>query len=296
MKELRQNGECHGTIGHDVSVAGLRLVETVYRPGSQLRPPGHELSTFTLMMAGRYTAHGRIETWVCTPPAVLFHPAGDASGGGFDGDGGRWLRLELEPSWLSRHGWRGCEAPLCYRDGGRLAWLMVEMYRELQVMDGVSSIALEGLALDLMAATSRLTLARGNGKAGWLEQVEGILRENLAAPLRMREIATTVGVHPVSLARAFHRRFGLSAGEYGRKLRVEHASRELASSDKPVAAIASAAGFANKSHLTRTFKFHTGMTPREYRSVFRHARPRFPNAPPGVDRITPPKPNLEHTG
>ena len=42
--------------------------------------------------------------------------------------------------------------------------------------------------------------------AAWLSEVKDILRERFAAPPAMKEIASQVGVHPVSLARAFRRR------------------------------------------------------------------------------------------
>ena len=46
---------------------------------------------------------------------------------------------------------------------------------------------------------------------------------------------------------------------------------ELASSDTPLVEIALAAGFADQSHFTRTFRDRMRMTPGEFR---RHLRPR----------------------
>ena len=58
-------------------------------------------------------------------------------------------------------------------------------------------------------------------------------------------------------------------GEYVRTLRVEHAARRIAASDDALVEIALEAGFADQSHLSRVFKLHTGMLPREFRSLLR---------------------------
>jgi AraC family transcriptional regulator len=71
----------------------------------------------------------------------------------------------------------------------------------------------------------------------------------------------------VHLARAFRTRYGVSVGEYGRRLRLEWAAAEVARSDTPLALIAARAGFADQSHFTRVFKQHIGATPGAYRRV-----------------------------
>jgi AraC family transcriptional regulator len=147
---------------------------------------------------------------------------------------------------------------------------MARMYREFRLTDDQSLVAMRGLALHVIAAASRKLLEpERTAAAGWLIDAEAILRQKFTAPPSLEKLASVVGVHPVSLARAFRRRFGLAPGAYARLLRVECASRELASTDRPVVEIASAAGFAHQSHLTRTFRLHSGMTPHGYRRLFR---------------------------
>jgi AraC family transcriptional regulator len=73
----------------------------------------------------------------------------------------------------------------------------------------------------------------------------------------------------VHLSRIFRQRFGCNIGEYARNWRVEAASRQLATSTSPIAEVAAAAGFADQSHLCRTFKTVSGLTPKEFRAIFR---------------------------
>ena len=78
-----------------------------------------------------------------------------------------------------------------------------------------------------------------------------------------------VGVHPVTLARAFRRTFGCTIGEYLRRLRIERAAEQLATGTQPLAEIALAAGFADQSHFSNVFRRRVGMSPSAYRREVR---------------------------
>jgi AraC-like DNA-binding protein len=67
----------------------------------------------------------------------------------------------------------------------------------------------------------------------------------------------------------FRKHYDCTIGEYPRRLRSEFACREIAVSDAPLVEIALSAGFANQAHFTRTFKRLKGITPTEYRSIYR---------------------------
>jgi AraC family transcriptional regulator len=102
----------------------------------------------------------------------------------------------------------------------------------------------------------------------WLTQVRDMLHARFQESLSLAEIAATVKVHPVYLARAFRQHYRCSIGEYIRRLRVEFATRQLITSDAPLVEIALAAGFCAQSHFNEFFKRETGLTPREYRTIF----------------------------
>jgi AraC family transcriptional regulator len=83
----------------------------------------------------------------------------------------------------------------------------------------------------------------------------------------MAEVAAAAGVHPVHLARVFRKQFGMTVGEYQRRLRLAWAGKELLRGDTDLATLALEAGFADQSHFTRAFRWMTGMTPGELRRV-----------------------------
>lgn len=90
--------------------------------------------------------------------------------------------------------------------------------------------------------------------------------------MTLQEIAKAVGIHPVHLAREFHRRFGRTIGEQIRFLRIEYASRILAYG-RPLAEVALAAGFSDQSHLSKTFLSLVGSPPGQFRRDFILANP-----------------------
>jgi AraC family transcriptional regulator len=155
--------------------------------------------------------------------------------------------------------------------GRELTWLAWRLAGELRARDAAAPLAAEGFALELLAATTRETRAeRPHARPpAWLRAAEELLRARLAERIGLAELAETVGVHPAYLARAFRAHYGLSVGEYGRRLRLAWAAAELAGSETPLAEIASSAGFADQSHFTRVFRRHVGTTPARYRAQAR---------------------------
>lgn len=150
----------------------------------------------------------------------------------------------------------------------KLNLLANRLYQELKQTDGFSSLAVEGLMLELIAETSRnyVKLPERNAP-DWLKQAEEILHARFSEQLTLADIASSVNVHPTHLARVFHQHYNCTVGEYIRKLRIEHTCNQLSFTDAPLVEIALEAGFYDQSHFSRSFKQTTGLTPTEYRTT-----------------------------
>jgi AraC family transcriptional regulator len=137
--------------------------------------------------------------------------------------------------------------------------------------DGVRSVAVEGLGLELIAAAIRSdNAASGRSKPPrWLGDVDELLGERFLTPLRVGEIADAVHVHPTHLARVFRLHHGETIGRRVRRLRLDWAKARLIESDEALREIAVSAGFAHQSHFNRVFKQATGLTPASYREQLR---------------------------
>jgi AraC family transcriptional regulator len=102
----------------------------------------------------------------------------------------------------------------------------------------------------------------------WLRRVREEI-DDTSAGVRVRDLAASAGVHPVYLARQFRRFFGSTVVSYLQRQRVTRAANLIASSSLPLSTVAFREGFADQSHLTRSFREGTGFTPGAYARVVR---------------------------
>ncbi|HEX2013451.1 MAG TPA: AraC family transcriptional regulator, partial [Roseateles sp.] len=107
------------------------------------------------------------------------------------------------------------------------------------------------------------------GAPAWLRRcMERLLDEGADGPLRLGELAAEAGVHPVSLARAFRRQYGLSPGQLQRRAQLNRAAALLRRGLSPAAA-ALDCGFADQSHFTRAFRAEYRCTPAAWQAGFK---------------------------
>jgi AraC family transcriptional regulator len=126
---------------------------------------------------------------------------------------------------------------------------------------------IEGLALEMMAETFRQATASTRAAPPWLGQAKEILHEQFSDRPSLGYLATSMGVHPVHLAREFRRFYGCTITEYVLQRRLEFACHEMLNSRAPLSEIALAAGFFDQSHFARAFKAQMGMSPNQYRTT-----------------------------
>ena len=148
-----------------------------------------------------------------------------------------------------------------------LSWLARRLAAELRARDETAPLAAEGFALELLAATEREVRAerRPTAPPVWLDDAVELLEARIGGRIGLGELAQEVGVSAARLAREFRVRYGVSVGEYVRRLRIEWAAAELVRGERSLAEIAAEAGFADQSHFTRVFRRRVGTTPSRYR-------------------------------
>jgi len=202
------------------------------------------------------------------PFSVRFLPANQNHAVVFSNADTQSFGMEVAPEWLEQA--KDCSLTLdrpVFCRAGSLSRLFISLYREFLIMDPASAPAIEGLALEMLAEVSRHPdKVLEQSRPQWMVQVMDLLHAQFCDGLTIAEIAGTVGVHPMHLARAFRRSHGCTVGDYIRRLRIQRACWELLSSKETLAVIAAGIGFADQSHFTRTFKRLVGMTPGAYRT------------------------------
>jgi AraC family transcriptional regulator len=260
-----------GTVTSRRDLDGLALAEVDYSPGLSLPVHAHPDPYLCVTVRGTYRERmeGRLRS--CTAGTVVFRPAGEPHASDFRSTGTRCLLVRFAPVWLSRAADSGAPLPPrsveCRRDpAGRLG---KRLHREFLAGDPPSRLGVEGIALALLADLLRIPLAREAGTPRWWDRVLERIHAGYRTPPGLAALAREAGIHPVHLAREFRRRTGTTVAGYLRELRVEEALRRLRSTEAPLAEVADESGFADQSHLTRSVKAATGLTPRAYRNRFR---------------------------
>jgi len=144
----------------------------------------------------------------------------------------------------------------------------MRIYKEFRRVDEASHLIIEGLMLEMVGEMLRhCGRVSGPRPPRWLKEVIEFLHARFAEPFNLDELAKLVSVHPVHLAQVFRKHRQCTVGEYVRKLRLEFACRQLATSSIPLSDIALTCGFSDQSHFTRIFKSQTGITPSQFRRL-----------------------------
>lgn len=260
MKNL--TAESFGKIALKRNVAGLVLTETHYAPDAHLPFHNHAEPYFCLVLKGAYEEiYNRQKTKLCQASTFIYHPAGESHADRFTSVGGICFDIQIGSELTKRTNFEGLTDSHCTN----VKKLAYRLYAECARFDEFSSLAIEGIFLEMIAEVSRLKKAKKMAAAPWLVRATEMLREQFADNPSLEEIAREVSVHPVHLARAFRQKFHCTVGDYLRSLRIEHARHELSRSIKPLSEIAYECGFASQSHFTTVFKRETGISPSQYR-------------------------------
>lgn len=271
MDETLPPGYMHGRILKSLEISSFILTETAHRAMSRLPRHAHENSYFCFILEGIYTEiYGKREV-VCKPSTLTFRRSGELHENRFHDQAGRVFILEIPSQWIERlrENSLSLKETIEFR-GGASPQLAARLNREFHRTDSASFLALEGLALEILAEAARRSSSTSErATPRWLRQTREMLIEHFSEKLTLAQIAAQVGVHPVHLASVFRQRYGCTVGEFVRRLRIEHACREIIKGELPLATIALEAGFADQSHFSKAFRFYIGMTPTEYQRIAR---------------------------
>jgi AraC family transcriptional regulator len=258
-----------------VDVGGFRVTEAFFPSLLHLESHYHERACLAVVLDGGLDKAFPSSTVLLPTSTVVTMPAEERHRDLFTRDGARMLVIEPDhtrPEMAEKL--RPCARVLNevvnLRDEGA-AGVAHRISNELHFWDDVSPLAVDGLALELLARAARAAepSRRAVGPPRWLRQAQEYLHARFHEQVEVAEIAAAVGVHPVHLSRIFRRYLGVSVGDYVRRLRIEWAANELTTGELPLADVAIGAGFVDQSHFTRAFKRHTGVTPGRFRSALR---------------------------
>ncbi|HEU4885944.1 MAG TPA: AraC family transcriptional regulator [Longimicrobium sp.] len=247
-----------------IDAGGLRMVVTDYLPGERMAPHWHPGTQVSMVLRGAVEEGVGGREHQGTAGAVVVKPAGTVHRNVFGPATVRMLSINILPGaggdaddrLAALESWR-------WMEGGPASRALWRLLSTARAEPGTApSLLADGFwemvdALDVYAAPPPSPSAA----PAWLCRVRDHLHDCAGAAPPVRDLAGAAGVHPVYLARAFRRAYGVPVTEYARRLRLRAAADRIASTALPLARIACEAGFADQAHLTRELRRETGLTP-----------------------------------
>lgn len=261
-----------------MQAGAFRISHKEYGPAFRQGVHSHESGTVDFNLAGGGTGTYAGKPLESPAGVVEFYAPGREHSFASGPRGIRTMHVAFGPAVLDG-AWRDqSEAAGRQVDQARAIGLATRLLRELTDPDASSPLAGEALAHELLAAACRWR-DRAQAGARWLAWV----RERLHAggEPSLEELAGLAGVHRSHLARSFSAQYGVSVGEYHRRLRLAAAAGRLARERTPLARLAHESGFADQAHLTRWFSRSMRLTPARYARIMRGERDALARRWPG---------------
>jgi AraC family transcriptional regulator len=259
----------HGEILDVQHVSNARIFASRHRPGLIVPDHAHDRACIGFVLAGQCEEQLNTRRLDLSRHTLFYRPAGEIHSNRSGRHGLHCLIAEVSDDWLEHVGSYGDlpRGAICTQNA-QITWLALRLHREHSLGGFASALAIEGLMLELGSTLIQGQRPERRRRApGWLNRAREVLHAHYHEPVRLGEVASRVGIHPVHLAREFRKLHGCTVGQYVRRLRVEAACAKLAKSDLPLSAIALEIGFASQAHLSRIFKLVTGLTPARYRAA-----------------------------
>ena len=260
-------GQFYGEILHKYDSCGIILSEFKHDGAKRIPKHSHELAYFNLLLDGDYLEFYAGRTAILKPLTTIFHPPDITHYDQIGPSGIRIFSIEVKQQWLERLREVGVlPGSAAERPGSELSWLATRLYREYGYRHRCSSLAIEGLTLEMLAVVSQSRRLQEKVMPPWLQKATDLLNDGFQQNLRINHVASQIGVHPVYLSRVFRQFYHQSISDYVQNLRVQFACRQLVKEESNLATISANAGFADQSHFTRVFKQFTGVTPGVFRA------------------------------
>lgn len=264
---MRPNSPHHSTIlgihRRSADLGCARLLDVSYHGGLYQPAHAHARASITVVLSGAVEERSSETEAVAGPMAVLIKPAGAVHADRYGPSGVRTIALDLGPDLALACGLAENTGAAAVRtDAPLLAASLLRLRSAIDDRD-----ARVEPALNLIREEARILAGRDSAihPPDWIKAIRAELAEPDAPSIA--EIARKWGVHPVSLTRAYRRRFGQAPSAQARVARALHAAARIVGTAHPLARIAVDVGFADQSHMTRDLAGLLGWTPGRLRAM-----------------------------
>ena len=232
-------------------LGGWRLREVWYAPGVAQPRHRHGEPSLSLVLCGELDETSSAGSYRAAAGSLVIKPAEHWHANEYGPRRRHLVQLEVPAELQSRlphdYGWH---------DTSPLARRVMALLHHRPGSGEAAELALWD-ALDQVRGDDRDECRTPH----WWPRALELLEVDPTRAVSAAEVARTVGVHPVHLARVCRRQLGCTLHEHLRRRRVMAAWRTAERGDDSLAAIAARVGFADQSHMTRAFASVLGISP-----------------------------------
>jgi AraC-like DNA-binding protein len=261
-------------IGLSVLVAQVNMPAEAPQPGRLLH--FHDVAEIVLFgqASGQFICDQ--QSFPITPGCAVFVPTMLYHDYQFDPGPKAWTLIQVEPYLVEQltQGWATPTQPICVQPDTATVerlQLLANWLGETARADPADPL-IERLTEMILALLGRQPSVAGRREPGAGQQLARFLpaierlRRAPGNPLSLNEAARLCHLSPAYFSRRFTAIFRCGFSDYVTAYRLHLASREIATTAKPLAEIAYTLGFCSHSHFTAQFRRRFGLSPRQYRT------------------------------
>jgi len=261
----------HFGVQKHFDTAGIRLaIVQTEDPGKDVDWHCHENPHLTFILRGHVIEGTRKQVYHCSPGELLFHSRFEPHYNSKLAGSATCLHIDFDQQYLddfSPQRNNKLEGVVSIRNSG-IKFSCYKLIRETMISDDFSAASIQGLSWQVLGQLISSEQAGRTLRPRWVNRLEEMLQEEYSEKLSLDELSGKLNIHPVHLSRSFSRYFQCTLGEYVRNIRVERSLALMSRRNISLTEIATACGFADQSHFTRSFKQKMGVTPSTYRKLF----------------------------
>ena len=245
-----------------------RVREVAYSPRLIQARHAHPETTITLVVAGSLRETVAHTQEIARALSIVVKPGDTEHADEFGAGGARTVQISLtERDAADLRDWEPCARTWRWTHAGPAVPAFLRLLSLLRASPHDDVLIDRGVT-DVLSSLREVPDDSRRDPPVWLRTVREEI-DDTQSGARVRDLAARAGVHPVYLARQFRRFFGSSVVAYLQRQRVTRAADLIASSSLPLSTVAFQTGFADQSHLNRSFRAGTGFTPGAYAGFIR---------------------------
>jgi AraC family transcriptional regulator of arabinose operon len=172
---------------------------------------------------------------------------------------GAWLREAVQQSGLA------CNIPFTLSDPTIVDQYLLTMYREVTEYPTPIERIVRNVLHNWLLELARQRHGAPAGIPQPFLQLKGYIGAHLQQRLTLTELAQQLHLSVPYFCGQFKRYFGISAGEYLIRSRLQHAVYLLHDANVPIAQVAQLSGYHDTFHFSKQFKQYYRISPRAFR-------------------------------